>query len=162
MPTRLGPMGGGSWTRLSSQLRRPGCGTCPWSDSAPGLGPAVSSPAARPSQSRRRGRDERGSGARRRSCHRPAQVQNSPYDPEARYGKKRESHWVGYKAHCNRDLRSAVTPSPCPGHHDPRLRPRMKPPSRRFMKELGPRSAAPPDASGRCRLHRCRWVGHRP
>jgi transposase len=27
------------------------------------------------------------------------QIQNSPYDPEARYGKKREIHWVGYKAH---------------------------------------------------------------
>jgi len=27
------------------------------------------------------------------------QVQNSPYDPEARYGKKRETTWVGYKAH---------------------------------------------------------------
>jgi len=26
-------------------------------------------------------------------------LQNSPYDHEARYGKKRESHWVGYKAH---------------------------------------------------------------
>jgi transposase len=26
-------------------------------------------------------------------------VQNSPYDPEARYGKKRETTWVGYKAH---------------------------------------------------------------
>jgi len=28
-----------------------------------------------------------------------SQIQNSPYDPEARYGKKRESSWVGYKAH---------------------------------------------------------------
>lgn len=28
-----------------------------------------------------------------------SQLQNSPYDHEARYGKKRESHWVGYKAH---------------------------------------------------------------
>ncbi len=28
-----------------------------------------------------------------------SQIYNSPYDPEARYGKKRESHWVGYKAH---------------------------------------------------------------
>jgi transposase len=28
-----------------------------------------------------------------------SQIQNSPYDPEARYGKKREIHWVGYKAH---------------------------------------------------------------
>lgn len=28
-----------------------------------------------------------------------SQIHNSPYDPEARYGKKRESHWVGYKAH---------------------------------------------------------------
>jgi transposase len=27
------------------------------------------------------------------------QVQNSPYDPEARYGKKRETTWVGYKVH---------------------------------------------------------------
>lgn len=27
------------------------------------------------------------------------QVQNSPYDPDARYGKKRETTWVGYKAH---------------------------------------------------------------
>ncbi len=28
-----------------------------------------------------------------------AQMQNSPYDPDARYGKKREISWVGYKAH---------------------------------------------------------------
>lgn len=27
------------------------------------------------------------------------QIHNSPYDPQARYGKKRQSHWVGYKAH---------------------------------------------------------------
>lgn len=27
------------------------------------------------------------------------QVQNSPYDPDARYGKKRETTWVGYKVH---------------------------------------------------------------
>ncbi|HEV2459950.1 MAG TPA: transposase, partial [Ktedonobacterales bacterium] len=27
------------------------------------------------------------------------QVQNSPYDPDARYGKKRETSWVGYKLH---------------------------------------------------------------
>jgi transposase len=26
-------------------------------------------------------------------------MQNSPYDPDARYGKKREISWVGYKAH---------------------------------------------------------------
>jgi hypothetical protein len=28
-----------------------------------------------------------------------SQIQNSPSDPEARYGKKREIHWVGYKVH---------------------------------------------------------------
>jgi hypothetical protein len=28
-----------------------------------------------------------------------AQMQNSPYDPDARYGKKRETHWVGDKLH---------------------------------------------------------------
>jgi Transposase DDE domain len=28
-----------------------------------------------------------------------AQMQNSPYDAEARYGKKRETSWVGYKLH---------------------------------------------------------------
>jgi transposase len=27
------------------------------------------------------------------------QLQNSPYDPDARYGKKRETSWVGYKLH---------------------------------------------------------------
>jgi transposase len=27
------------------------------------------------------------------------QVQNSPYDPDARYGKKRDITWVGYKVH---------------------------------------------------------------
>ncbi len=27
------------------------------------------------------------------------QVENSPYDPDARYGKKRETSWVGYKLH---------------------------------------------------------------
>jgi len=27
------------------------------------------------------------------------QIENSPYDPEARYGKKRETSWVGYKLH---------------------------------------------------------------
>ena len=27
------------------------------------------------------------------------QVQNSPYDPDARYGKKRDTTWVGYKVH---------------------------------------------------------------
>jgi transposase len=27
------------------------------------------------------------------------QLQNSPYDPHARYGKKRETSWVGYKLH---------------------------------------------------------------
>lgn len=26
-------------------------------------------------------------------------MQNSPYDPDARYGKKRETTWVGYKVH---------------------------------------------------------------
>jgi transposase len=37
-----------------------------------------------------------------------SQIQNSPYDSEARYGKKREISWVGYKAHltetCDPDL----------------------------------------------------------
>jgi transposase len=28
-----------------------------------------------------------------------AQMQNSPYDPDARYGKKRETSWVGYTLH---------------------------------------------------------------
>jgi len=28
-----------------------------------------------------------------------SQLQNSPYDPDARYGKKRETSWVGYKLH---------------------------------------------------------------
>jgi transposase len=28
-----------------------------------------------------------------------AQMQNSPYEPDARYGKKRETSWVGYKLH---------------------------------------------------------------
>jgi transposase len=28
-----------------------------------------------------------------------SQIHNSPYDHEARYGKKRQSYWVGYKAH---------------------------------------------------------------
>jgi transposase len=36
------------------------------------------------------------------------QVQNSPYDPDARYGKKRETTWVGYKVHltetCDADM----------------------------------------------------------
>lgn len=27
------------------------------------------------------------------------QIHNSPYDHEARYGKKRQSYWVGYRAH---------------------------------------------------------------
>jgi transposase len=27
------------------------------------------------------------------------QVQSSPYDPDARYGKKRETSWIGYKLH---------------------------------------------------------------
>jgi transposase len=35
------------------------------------------------------------------------QMHNSPYDPDARYGKKRETSWVGYKLHvtetCDRD-----------------------------------------------------------
>ncbi len=40
-------------------------------------------------------------GARRRHCPRRVRCRTppSPYDPEARYGKKRERHWVGYKAH---------------------------------------------------------------
>ena len=28
-----------------------------------------------------------------------SRIQNSPYDPDARYGKKRETSWVGYKLH---------------------------------------------------------------
>jgi transposase len=37
-----------------------------------------------------------------------ARMQNSPYDPDARYGKKRETAWVGYKLHvtetCEADM----------------------------------------------------------
>jgi transposase len=47
------------------------------------------------------------------------QVQNSPYDPDARYGKKRETTWVGYKVHltetCDPDtphLLTQVTTTP--------------------------------------------------
>lgn len=38
---------------------------------------------------------------------------NSPYDPEARYGKKRETEWIGYKVHftetCAPDLPLVIT-----------------------------------------------------
>ena len=38
---------------------------------------------------------------------------NSPYDPEARYGKKRETRWTGYKVHltetCEKDSPHLIT-----------------------------------------------------
>jgi hypothetical protein len=38
---------------------------------------------------------------------------NSPYDPEARYGKKRETRWTGYKVHitetCEEDAPHLIT-----------------------------------------------------
>jgi transposase len=36
------------------------------------------------------------------------QLQNSPYDPDARYGKKRETSWVGYKVHVTETCDSAA------------------------------------------------------
>lgn len=46
------------------------------------------------------GRPERAGRWRQKEELAPSRhLQNSPYDHEARYGKKRESHWVGYKAH---------------------------------------------------------------
>jgi transposase len=51
----------------------------------------------------------------------PAQFLDSPYDPEARYSKKRSTMWVGYKVHltetCDADLphlitQVATTPAP--------------------------------------------------
>jgi transposase len=47
-----------------------------------------------------KGRTGRAGTWRQKEALPPAsQMHNSPYDPEARYGKKRESYWVGYKAH---------------------------------------------------------------
>lgn len=41
------------------------------------------------------------------------QFLNSPYDPEARYGKKRETRWTGYKVHvtgtCEKDAPHLIT-----------------------------------------------------
>ena len=39
----------------------------------------------------------------------PASLISSPYNSEARYSKKRETTWVGYKVHLTRDLRSGNT-----------------------------------------------------
>ncbi len=43
----------------------------------------------------------------------PADLIPSPYDPEARYGTKRETHWVGYKVHvtetCDPDTPQLIT-----------------------------------------------------
>lgn len=43
---------------------------------------------------------------------------NSPYDPEARYGKKRETRWTGYKIHltetCEGDAPHLITHVPRP------------------------------------------------
>jgi transposase len=36
-----------------------------------------------------------------------AQMQNSPYDADARYGKKRETSWVGYKLHLTETCEAA-------------------------------------------------------
>ncbi len=42
------------------------------------------------------------------------QLQHSPYDPDARYGKKRETSWVGYKLHvtetCDPDVPHLIVP----------------------------------------------------
>jgi len=46
------------------------------------------------------------------------QLQNSPYDPDARYGKKRETRWVGYKLHvtetCEADAPHLIVPVATP------------------------------------------------
>lgn len=51
---------------------------------------------------------------------------HSPYDPDARYGKKRENGWVGYKAHfsetCDEDMPRIITnvettPATIPDYH---------------------------------------------
>ncbi len=43
-----------------------------------------------------------------------AQIVSSPYDPEARYKTKRETHWVGYTVHltetCDDDTPNLITP----------------------------------------------------
>ncbi|GAC1384621.1 MAG: hypothetical protein NVSMB42_02960 [Herpetosiphon sp.] len=43
----------------------------------------------------------------------PSDLIPSPYDPEARYGTKRETHWVGYKIHvsetCEADAPNLIT-----------------------------------------------------
>ena len=55
--------------------------------------------------------EEPSGGGRRRICPRRAVVISSPYDPEARYGKKRETTWTGDKVHltatCDDDHRTS-------------------------------------------------------
>jgi len=51
-----------------------------------------------PDQADARGR-HRGEWRAKEELLSSGQIENSPYDPEARYGKKRETSWVGYKLH---------------------------------------------------------------
>jgi len=88
-------------------------------------------------------------------------VQNSPSDPEARYGKKRETTWVGDKAHLTPDLRRRYPPSAHPGHDDPGGH------SRRdgapdHSGRLGPARVAAQHTAGRCGLHGRRSLRHQP
>jgi hypothetical protein len=73
-------------------------------DPAPGVGAAVASQGARgPKGPKGRaghaGHSRAGTWRQNEDLPPSSQIHNSPSDPEARYGKKRESHWVGYKAH---------------------------------------------------------------
>ncbi|MGZ3682007.1 MAG: IS1182 family transposase [Ktedonobacterales bacterium] len=54
-------------------------------------------PETDPAGERRKGRP--GTWRQKEELPPSSQIQNSPYDSEARYGKKREIAWVGYKAH---------------------------------------------------------------
>jgi hypothetical protein len=67
-------------------------------DPAPGVGAAVSSQGPQGPQGHA-GHSRAGTWRQNEDLPPSSQIHNSPYDPEARSGKKRESHWVGYKAH---------------------------------------------------------------
>ena len=114
-PRRSGPTGGSCWPPSATRPRPPGCGRCPpcrpcwrcWLQQFHAGDPL-------------RWRAADGSAAR------AAPAVTTPYDPEARYSRKRAREWIGYKVHltetCDEDGPHLITdvaddPGPRPGQH---------------------------------------------
>ena len=93
----------------------------------------------------------------------PAAVRiTSPYDLEARYSSKRDTHWVGYKLHLTETCDAGPARSDYPGDHDACHHAGLCRWGRAIQQDLAARDLLPGHPPARQRLCGCRLPGHRP